>query len=59
MKEEKKWKYDFYSQRNSVFEKQEEIIHTGGEGLGLMIGAGILGVLAIGGMIYFFVSGKK
>ena len=25
MKEEKKWKYDFYSQRNSVFEKQEEI----------------------------------
>ena len=42
-----------------LFEQQEEIIHTGGEGLGLMIGAGILGVLAIGGMVYFFVSGKK
>lgn len=25
MKEEKKWDYDFCSQRNSVFEKQEEI----------------------------------
>lgn len=25
MKEEKKWDYDFCSQRNSVFEKQETI----------------------------------
>ncbi len=42
-----------------LFEQQEGIINTGGEGLWLMIGAGILGVLAIGGMVYFFISGKK
>ena len=42
-----------------LFEQSEGIINTGGEGLWLMIGAGVLGVLAIGGMIYFFLSGKK
>lgn len=42
-----------------LFEESGEIINTGGEGLGLMIGAGVLGVLAIGGMAYFFISGKK
>jgi len=42
-----------------LFEETEGIINTGGEGLWLMIGAGVLAVLAIGGMIYFFVSGKK
>ena len=42
-----------------LFEETEGIINTGGEGLGLMIGAGVLAVLAIGGMIFFFVSGKK
>ena len=42
-----------------LFEQQGEIINTGGEGLGLMIAAGALALLAIGGMIYFFVSGKK
>lgn len=42
-----------------LFEQPDGIINTGGEGLWLMIGAGVLGVLAIGGMIYFFVSGKK
>lgn len=25
MKEEKKWNYDFYAQRNSIFENKEEI----------------------------------
>ena len=42
-----------------LFEKSEGIINTGGEGLGLMIGAGVLALLAIGGIIFFFVSGKK
>lgn len=42
-----------------LFEESGEIINTGGEGLWLMIGAGVLGLLAIGGMIFFFVSGKK
>ena len=42
-----------------LFEQSEGIINTGGEGLGLMMGAGVLAVLAIGGMIFFFVSGKK
>lgn len=42
-----------------LFEETGGIINTGGEGLWLMIGAGVLGVLAIGGIIYFFVSGKK
>ena len=42
-----------------LFEKSGEIVNTGGEGLWLMIGAGVLAVLAIGGMIFFFVSGKK
>ena len=42
-----------------LFEQSEGIINTGGEGLGLMIGAGVLALLAIGGMIFFFVSGKK
>ncbi|MBQ2899516.1 MAG: hypothetical protein IJE28_07195 [Oscillospiraceae bacterium] len=42
-----------------LFDETEGIINTGGEGLWLMIGAGVLAVLAIGGMIYFFVSGKK
>jgi hypothetical protein len=42
-----------------LFEQSEGIINTGGEGLGLMIGACVLALLAIGGMIFFFVSGKK
>ena len=42
-----------------LFEQSEGIINTGGEGLGLMIGAGVLALLAIGGIIFFFVSGKK
>ncbi|MBQ5329497.1 MAG: hypothetical protein J6J15_09990 [Oscillospiraceae bacterium] len=42
-----------------LFEKESEIINTGGEGLGLMIGAGVLAVLAIGGIIFFFATGKK
>ena len=42
-----------------LFENSEGIVNTGGEGLWLMIGAGVLGLLAIGGMIFFFVSGKK
>ena len=42
-----------------IFEEPGTIINTGGEGLWLMIGAGVLGILAIGGMIYFFISGKK
>ena len=37
-----------------LFEETAGIINTGGEGLGLMIGAGVLAVLAIGGMIFFF-----
>ena len=43
----------------SIFEESGEIINTGGEGLWLMIGAGVLGVLAIAGMVFFFVGGKK
>ena len=42
-----------------LFEQPEGIINTGGEGLGLMIGAGVLAVLAIGGIIFFFATGKK
>ena len=42
-----------------LFEQPEGIINTGGEGLGLMIGAGVLALLAVGGIIFFFVSGKK
>ena len=42
-----------------LFEQPGGIINTGGEGLGLMIGAGVLALLAIGGIIFFFVSGKK
>lgn len=42
-----------------LFEQPDGIINTGGEGLGLMIGAGVLAVLAICGIVYFFVSGKK
>ena len=42
-----------------LFEETEGIINTGGEGLWLMIGAGVLAVLAIGGMIFFFATGKK
>ena len=42
-----------------LFENSEGIVNTGGEGLWLMIGAGVLGLLAIGGMVFFFVSGKK
>ena len=42
-----------------LFENSEGIVNTGGEGLWLMVGAGVLGLLAIGGMIFFFVSGKK
>ena len=42
-----------------LFEESGEIINTGGEGLWLMIGAGVLAVLAVGGIIFFFVSGKK
>ena len=42
-----------------LFEQSEGIINTGGVGLGLMIGAGVLALLAIGGIIFFFVSGKK
>ena len=40
-------------------EAASDIINTGGEGLGLMIAAGAVGVLALGGIIFFFVSGKK
>ena len=42
-----------------LFENSEGIVNTGGEGLWLIIGAAVLGLLAIGGMIFFFVSGKK
>ena len=42
-----------------LFEQSEGIVNTGGEGLGLMIGAGVLALLAVGGIIFFFVSGKK
>ena len=42
-----------------LFEQSGEMVNTGGEGLWLMIGAGVLAVLAIGGMVFFFVSGKK
>ena len=42
-----------------LFEKESEIINTGGEGFWLMVGAGVLAVLAVGGIIFFFVSGKK
>ena len=42
-----------------LFEQPGGIINTGGEGLGLMIGAGVLALLVIGGIIFFFVSGKK
>ncbi len=42
-----------------LFEETNGIINTGGEGLGLMIGAGALAVLAVGGIILFFVTGKK
>ena len=42
-----------------LFEESGEIINTGGEGLWLMIGAGVLAVLAIGGIIFFFATGKK
>ena len=31
-----------------LFEQPEGIVNTGGEGLGLMIGAGVLAVLAVG-----------
>ncbi len=34
-------------------------INTGGEGLGLMIAAGVAGLLAIVGIVVFFVTGKK
>ena len=42
-----------------LFEQPGGIINTGGAVLGLMIGAGVLALLAIGGIIFFFVSGKK
>ena len=42
-----------------LFEESGEIINTGGEGLWLMIGAGVLAVLAVGGIIFFFATGKK
>ena len=42
-----------------LFEQPEGIINTGGEGLGLMIAAGALALLAIGGIIFFFATGKK
>lgn len=42
-----------------LFEESSEIINTGGEGLWLMIGAGVLAVLAVVGIIVFFVTGKK
>ena len=42
-----------------LFEQPEGIINTGGEGLGLMIGAGVLALLAVGGIIFFFATGKK
>ena len=43
----------------TFFEKTEGIINTGGEGLGLMIAAGAAAVAALGGIIFFFVSGSK
>lgn len=42
-----------------IFEQESEIINTGGEGLWLMIGAGVLAILAIVGIVMFFVTGKK
>lgn len=41
-----------------LFEK-DGIVNTGGEGLGLMIAAGAIGVLALAGIVIFFVTGKK
>ncbi len=41
-----------------IFE-QEGIINTGGEGLGLMIAAGVIGILALAGIVVFFFTGKK
>lgn len=43
----------------SIFEETGEIINTGGEGLGIMIAAGAAAVLAIAGIVFFVVSGKK
>ncbi len=42
-----------------LFENSDGIINTGGEGLGLMIGAGALALLAIVGIVFFFATGKK
>ena len=42
-----------------VLFEQEGIVNTGGEGLGLMIAAGAIGVLALAGIVIFFVTGKK
>ena len=42
-----------------LFENSAGIINTGGEGRGLMIAAGAVGVLALAGIIFFFVSGKR
>lgn len=42
-----------------IFEKTGEIINTGGEGLGIMIAAGAAALLAIAGIVFFIVSGKK
>lgn len=42
-----------------LFEEAGSMINTGGEGLGLMIAAGVVGLLAIVGIVFFFVTGKK
>ena len=42
-----------------IFEESGEIINTGGEGLGIMIAAGVAVVLAIAGIVFFIISGKK
>ena len=42
-----------------IFEETNGIINTGGEGLGIMIAAGVAAVLAIAGIVFFVVSGKK
>lgn len=42
-----------------LFEEAGSVTNTGGEGLGLMIAAGVVGLLAIVGIVVFFVTGKK
>ena len=42
-----------------LFEQQNGIANTGGEGLWIMIGAGVLGLVALVGIAVFFFTGKK